>query len=288
MPVELGMLAGALVNQADIETSLFAPDVGYPGPRLAPEAFVFCSRLPQALSTEAEMGLRYRSGSIDGIRRCIERVHVTGGTNGILVDHLERHRPFTPSFVGRAEDQAYLMSVFRPPSPRLAYAHEDGLIMRHDKAGFAGKAVEDARIDALVGDFVRTLIFSAYARALGCDVRAVKGLMDPFSGGFISRIPTTVAYLRFALQAEGFFAGGDAESAMAFVRSGAKRISEAMSFCSGRESRLYRQLQEEREGWELYYSVLAAMKTGLERGDPEADRLRGRAGETVEACRLRC
>ena len=97
-----------------------------------------------------------------------------------------------------------------------------------------------------------------------------------------------LAYLRFALQAEGFFAGGDAESAMAFVRSGAKRISDAMSFCSGRESRLYRQLQEEREGWELYYSVLAAMKTGLERGDPEADRLRGRAGETVEACRLRC
>ena len=61
-------------------------------------------------STVAEMMARYDGAPQDGRARCLERIHVTGGTNGILIDALRRHRPFTPTFIGRAEDQAYLLT----------------------------------------------------------------------------------------------------------------------------------------------------------------------------------
>ena len=117
---------------------------------------------------------RYDTPEWDGPTACIERVHVTGGTNGILVDALRRHRPFTPSFVGRAEDQAYLLSVLGRPgdrgadgsTPRLAYVHAAGLIMRHDKEAFAGEAIAAAEAGKLLGDDVRILQFSAYAGAI--------------------------------------------------------------------------------------------------------------------------
>ncbi|MGD9159585.1 MAG: hypothetical protein PVG39_14325, partial [Desulfobacteraceae bacterium] len=111
-PVELGMIAGALVNDCDICRGVFTPDVPFPSKKLKPDETVFFSQLPQALSTEAEMMTRYgKESSIDGRSECIERIHVTGGTNGIFVESLKRHRPFTPSFIGRAEDQAYILST---------------------------------------------------------------------------------------------------------------------------------------------------------------------------------
>ena len=52
-PVELGMIAGALVNQSDIDKSLFTADVPFPDRSLSPEEHIFFSTLPQAISTEA-------------------------------------------------------------------------------------------------------------------------------------------------------------------------------------------------------------------------------------------
>ena len=91
---------------------------------------------------------------------------MTGGTSGILVDALRRHHPFTPSFIGRAEDQAYALSVQGQPGPRLACVHAAGLVMRHDKEAYAGAAIEAAEVGKMVGDDIRILVFSAYARAL--------------------------------------------------------------------------------------------------------------------------
>ena len=132
------MMAGALVNEKDISASLFTPDVTYPTPPFKGEDTIFCSRIPQALSTLSEMMTRYDSGDIDGENSCISRIHVTGGTNGILIEALRRYRPFTPVFIGRAEDQAYLLSALfsKDSGPLLRYFHNDGLFMRHDKHAF--------------------------------------------------------------------------------------------------------------------------------------------------------
>ncbi|MCK5078242.1 MAG: hypothetical protein KAR38_17805, partial [Calditrichia bacterium] len=105
--LELGMIAGALVNHDDIEKSLFTPDVTFPNRKINGDEYIFFSKLPQALSTRAEMMTKYNDSEYDVKSNCINRIHVTGGTNGILVDALKKHKPFTPSFIGRAEDQAY-------------------------------------------------------------------------------------------------------------------------------------------------------------------------------------
>lgn len=282
----MGLIAGALVNACDISRSLCTPDVPFPDRDPAYDELVFFSPLPQALSTEAEMMARYGRGGPDGSTACLERVHVTGGTNGILVESLRRHRPFTPSFVSRAEDQAYILSALGGDGPRLAYLHQDGLVMRHDKDVFAGEAVAAARLGKLIGDYVRILYFSAYARVVAKDVRELKDRIDPFTGCFVSAIPATVVHLRFALKAASLFAAGDDADGDRFVREGASRLRKALAFAGGEESALRRTYLEERADWDLFYATLAALEGALGREDPFALGLRERARAIVEDCRI--
>ena len=286
-PVELGMIAGALVNQKDMGKSLFTPDVPFPNRSPYPDEYIFFSTLPQALSTEAEMMTRYNTNQLDGIKTCIQRIHVTGGTTGILVDSLRRFRPFTPSFIGRAEDQAYILSVLLNPGTKLAYAHKDGLIMQHDKEAFAQEAIQSAYVGKLVGDYVRILYFSAYAKTLADDVRKLKEIIDPFTGCFVSRIPTTVVYLRFAFKAASFFDEDKKEQGLEFVQTGAQRIMSALKFVDGDNSHLKQQYEKERLGWDFYYEALSAVEDGLKTGDAFALELQTQAKSIVNDCAIR-
>ena len=285
-PVALGMIAGALVDQRDIGRGLFTPDVTFPGGGLAPEEFVFFSRLPQALSTEAEMMTRYRDGSVpDGRTFCLERIHVTGGTNGILVDSLRRFRPFTPGFIGRAEDQAYVLSTMGA-SERLGYLHAAGLFMRHDKEAFAQEAMALAKVGKEIGDYVRILMFSAYARAMGTSVDEVKALADPFTGCFVSRLPATVVLLRFALRVASLSDQGQYAEAAEFARVGMPQLHEALDFTSGEPSGLEQAYHRERTGWQLFYDCLADVERGLVAGEAWAESARDAAREIVAGCRI--
>ncbi len=285
-PVELGMIAGALVNARDIGRSLFTADVPFPDREPSLDALIFFSPLPQALSTEAEMMARYGGGDMDGVKACLQRVHVTGGTNGILIESLRRHRPFTPSFIGRAEDQAYLLSALAKPGPRLAYVHKDGLIMRHDKEAFAQEAIASASVGKLIGDYVRIIYFSAYARSLGPDITKIKELTDPFTGCFISLIPTTIVYLRFALKAASFFASGADGLGGRFIRDGAPRLQKALAFARGENSPLARTYSQERLGWDLFYETLSYVEEAIAKKDGFALDLQRRAREIVRSCAI--
>ena len=266
--VELGMLAGALVNEEDVGKGLFTPDVKWHQGSLTGEQWIFASALPQALSTEVEMMARYGEGDVDGVTSCLQRVHVTGGTTGILVDALKRHRPFTPTWIGRAEDQAYIMSVLFPEErPPLRYFHASGFIMRHDKEVFAADAMDAARTGKAVGDLVRVLAFSAYAAALPWGVSRIKSFLDPFTGCFISRLPLTVAWLRLALKAAAWFMEGGqegSEEGNELVRMGSARL--ALAQLGDTETVKERYLRE-REGWDLFYDLLDELEKGLAGGD---------------------
>ena len=286
-PVELGMIAGALVNQKDMSQSLFTPDVPFPNRPPHPDEYIFFSTLPQALSTEAEMMTRYDTNELDGKKRCIQRIHVTGGTTGILVDSLRHYRPFTPSFIGRAEDQAYILSVLLNPGTRLAYAHKDGLIMRHDKEVFAQEAIQSAYVGKLVSDYVRILYFSAYAKVLAHDVQKLKETIDPFTGCFVSRIPTTLVYLRFALNAASFFDRGEKEEGLEFVHTGAKCIKSALRFVEGDPNELKQQYKKEHLAWDLFYDTLSAVEEGLKKGEAFARDLKTRAESILNECAIR-
>lgn len=282
--LELGGMAGALVNEADIARGLFTPDV--PLPDRPPEAdeFVFFSALPQGLSTLGEASTRYGVGGPDGVATALERVHVHAGTVAILVDSLRRHRPFTPSFIGRAEDQAYVLSLFGEPEPQLAHVHNRELIQRHDKKAFAGAAIEASRIGTLVGDHERLLLFSELAGVLTEDREGLKAVADPFTGCFISKIPVTVMFLRLALRAAAMFARGERDEAEELVTLGAERLSQTLAFVEGTPSELAAAFRTEREGWNLFYDTLAALERRLAEGDALAAELADRVRRAVESC----
>ncbi len=289
-PVALGMIAGALVNQTDIGDSLFSPDVCFPSGPIQKDELIFFSRLPQALSTEAEMMTRYTEKGIDGITRCIQRIHVTGGTNGILVKHLRDYRPFTPTFIGRAEDQAYIMSVlFDGAQGRLRYFHKDGLIMRHDKETFAVEAIKMAAAGKLVGDYIRTLMFSLYAKALPRSIETIKEEMDPFTGCFISKIPITVVYLRFALKVAALIGDRSAEKREAgrdLFMVGTARLHDTMQKLELVPDPLGDQFSREKRGWNLFYDILDSAEAAISKKDPLMVKLQDKARNLVERCRI--
>jgi hypothetical protein len=282
----LDMIAGALVNQKDVSKGLFTPDVPFPERTLMPDEHIFFSLLPQALSTEAEMMTRYDRSDIDGKTNCIQRIHVTGGTNGILLKGLFEHRPFTPSFFGRAEDQAFIMSDFPNDGNKLAYLHKAGLFMRHDKKAFAGEAIKAAFIGKLVGDYIRILLFSKYAQILGPELEEIKDRIDPFTGCFVSAIPTTIVYLRFALKAADFFSKHKDDQGLRFITEGIPRLEKALDFVNGEDSRLEQTYLKERAGWNLYYDTLLAIKEALGKKDNFAEDLHEKAKHLIKKCHI--
>jgi len=283
--VSLGMLAGTLVNRKDATSSLFTPDVVFPSREMRGDEWIFNSVVPQALSTEVEMSARYGSDALDGRRSVLQRIHVTGGTTGILVEDLRKYRPFTPGFVGRAEDQAYLLSVLgMDSSPGLRYLHKDGLVMRHDKEAFAEEAMTAAATGKLVGDYIRILTFSRYAAILPGGVPALKDSVDPFTGCFISRIPVTVVYLRFALKVASGFQSGDTDETVKLVKIGSARIGKAMEDMILSKDGLKESYEAEREAWHLYYDVLDRVEQGLKAHDPFELQLRKKGHRLLHEC----
>ena len=273
--VELGMIAGALVNESDIDESLYKPDVLFPDRIPDGEGVFFASKLPMALSTAAEMGTRYKENDIDGKNVCIQRVHVTGGTNGILVDSLRTHRPFTPTFIGRAEDQAYLLSVlYRREGASLRYVHRDGLIMRHDKHAFAGEAIQAAALGRVVGDLVRMMAFTTYADCLPWPKEKIKEAFDPFTGCFISRLPVTVVCLRLGVTIAGMFGNEQNEDAVALARMAVQRLQGLMF-----DSDIPAQYEYERRVWDIYYDLVDRIEADT---DPH---FRRAAAEIISACK---
>ena len=291
-PVYLGMMAGALVNEEDAGTSLFTPDVTYPSPPFRGENTIFCSKIPQALSTLSEMMTRYGNGDIDGSNSCISRIHVTGGTNGILIDALRRYRPFTPVFIGRAEDQAYLLSALFPrdKEPALRYFHNDGLFMRHDKHAFAAEAIKAAEIGKIVGDYERILFFSDYARILSPEVDEIKSVIDPFTGSFVSPLSHNLAYLRLALKAANFFSTKEEESeykGFALVETGTRRLRASIQEVSmGDGNGLKERYRREQKAWDLYYDILDKIESALKEEDQFALELREKAEKLVLSARV--
>lgn len=288
-PVHLGMMAGALVNEKDIQKGLFTPDVTLPHEKPQGESLIFYSRLPQAVSTRAEMMTRYHGPPLDGVSGCIQRIHVTGGTCGALIPGLRKYRPFTPSFMGRAEDQAFLLgSLFSKRDPNLRYLHKPGLIMRHDKESFAADAVEGARTGKYVGDLVRILRFTGYCRALPWPIKETKAQIDPFTGCFVSAIPQSVVYLRLALHlAQKWQAGTgtrESEEAVHIQKLAANRLAPIMKEWKQTPHLLEERVRQERRGWDLFYDLMDRLEADISRGDAFAMGLRDRAAAIMKDC----
>lgn len=241
--VDLGMLAGGLVNECDAETGLFVPDVQRPSSLEIKKAFsssrLFCPQWPQAVSTEAEI-MQTEGG--------FQRIHVTGGTTGITAQALRRWRPFTPSFINRAEDQAYTLSAIEH-NIYLSHLHANGLVMRHDKMAFAGKSIAHAAPGKAIGNIERLILFSRYAALQPLSFEEVQYHCWPFTSCFMHPQAKTLAALIFLI--DGSSAGGR------FVDEGAPRLIKCQEFC---ETDMEARLEWERRGWDNIYEALAAKR----------------------------
>ena len=236
---DLGMIAGGLVNEADSHLGLLIPDVKRPNNEnlLKPltSRRVFCSQWPQAISTEAEI-LQTRNN--------FQRVHVTGGTTGIELNALFKWRPFTPSFINRAEDQAYVFSSYQEKE-YLTHLHAAGLIMRHDKAVFAKRSIAHSQNGKAIGDIERLIFFSRYASILDVDLEAIKEHFWPFTSCFIQKEHAALACLIFAI--DGAVKGDK------FVTDGTGRLSRSLDFS---ETLMRNEFDKEKEGWFAFYDAL--------------------------------
>ena len=240
--VDLGMIAGGLINQSDSSIGIFVPDVKRPKTKEITSNVsskrIFCSQWPQAISTETEIGY---SGND------LQRVHVTGGTTGINLNSLIKWKPFTPSFISRAEDQAFVLSAFHQ-SAYLSQLHAPGLIMRHDKASFAGRSIANAADSKAIGDIERILLFSNYSDILHVNKSEIVEHMWPFTSSFISDNPEILAGLIFALDG--------ANKSTDYVEKGSKRLLLTIEFC---RTKMKKQLDHEIEGWNIYYDSLISL-----------------------------
>ena len=237
--VDLGMLAGALVNKNDISKDLFTPDVqrpkikNYESDLLSKR--IFCPEWPQSLSTEAE--LMYRSDDI-------QRIHVTGGTTGITVESLKKWAPFTPSFVNRAEDQAFVISSINQ-NEYLSHCHANNLIMRHDKHSFAQKSIEMSKFGKEIGNLERILIFSNYFEAHELDFEVLKEHFWPFTSVFSTKYAELLVGLVFLI--DGCFKGEQ------YVSLGSKRLLNTQEFC---KTKLHNQYKTEKQFWREFVDRL--------------------------------
>jgi hypothetical protein len=72
-----------------------------------------------------------------------------------------------------------------------------------------------------------------------------------------------------------------------FIKSGARRISEALEFVRGENSPLIQQYERERLGWNLFYDTLSATEGALTRGERFSLELRKKAEAIINQCSLR-
>jgi hypothetical protein len=284
--VNLSMIAGALVNESDIKKSLFTPDVSFPTLEAPLNDLVFFKHLSMALSTRSELMTRYVPGSkLDGINKAISRIHVTGGTNGILIDALMKYRPFTPSFIGRAEDQAYILSVLNESEPLLRYYHEDGLVMRHDKEAFAGESIKASKDGTYIADIMRILYYSYYARLLPGGVKVIKEETYPFTGSYITEYPFTLSYMRFVYKLLEMYEEDLTERADNMMKLGQTRIQQLIQKLS-ENNILKAEYEEEKTQWCLFYENIETLITDIKSEKDYAINIKSKLRDRFEECRV--
>ena len=239
--VDLGMLAGGLINKEDASKGLYVPDVERPGHNPYSNQLdsrrIFCPQWPQAISTETEILQE---------KKVYQRIHVTGGTTGITAEALQKWHPFTPSFINRAEDQAYGLSTLTKEG-YLGHLHANGLIMRHDKGMFATRSIENAHDGKMIGNIERLLLFSHYAKFHKLGFNNVQDHLWPFTSCYVHSHAVGLSGLIFAL--DGAVQGGR------FVAQGAPRLKNCLNFC---QYKIKHQFDFEESGWETVYNCLAS------------------------------
>jgi hypothetical protein len=159
--------------------------------------------------------------------------------------------------------------------------------MRHDKAVFAGEAIEGAKLGKYLGDLVRILYFSYYAQALPWPNHEIKNIIDPFTGCFVSKVPFTIVYLRLSFRLAEMFAHDHEpqnREGLQLLKQGVDRLEGIIRELNRKPNPLIEKYRQEKEGWDLFYDLLEHMEAALAKGDAFALDLQERSLELIKDC----
>jgi len=109
--------------------------------------------------------------------------------------------------------------------------------------------------------------------------------MDPFTGCFISHLPLTVVYLRFALKAISLLINNGTES-VEFVNQGTARLGALIRELTDEKNILVEKYRAEKGAWDLYYDVLKIAEDNLSQNDPFMLDLKKTAEKIINNCLL--
>ena len=252
--VKLGMVAGYLINDVDIDKSMYEPDVAMPSDDFNTEQYIFNSGRPQYISSVAEM-----LGKEQSDKEATTRYHITGGMNGVLVEDLITFKPFTPSFITRAEDQAFMLSIVNKEvdGTYLRCYHQHGFFMRHDKGTFLAEDLKHFEVPKKVGDYERILLFSHYAKDILGSYDKIKDEIQPFTASFVTNHPYTTILFR-AIFAAYELANKNLNDGYIFLDSITSRLPEIMANI---DNGTYKeQFDKEKMAWDHYYGSLKEVK----------------------------
>lgn len=242
--VDLGMLAGGLINKSDTSKGYVVPDVRRPNNKnifsKISSKRVFCPDWSHALSTETEI----LSKKIN-----MHRIHVTGGTTGITIDALNNWAPFTPSFISRAEDQAFVLSSIKK-NKFLSHLHAKNLIMRHDKLDFAKRTISQAKMGKEISNLERILLFSYYSKCNKLSFANIKSHFWPYTSSFIQRCPETMLCL--VLIVDGLSKSDN------YMLNATQRLNKTKVFC---QKKMNQQFQTEQQFWKIFTRVVRNMNS---------------------------
>jgi hypothetical protein len=161
--------------------------------------------------------------------------------------------------------------------------------MRNDLNTLAGESVRAGEGGRKIGDLVRILMFSYYAKALPWPVKTAKAALDPFTGCFISRMPVTLVHLRLAMTIAELYASDVKEAhdkAKTFQEQGVRRLDMALNHLAGKTNPLFERYEKEKKAWDLFYDTLKAIEDNLASQDFFALKLMRRAENFIRETRL--
>ena len=165
---------------------------------------------------------------------------MTGGTTGITFNTLKKWAPFTPSFINRAEDQAFVISSINK-NKYLSHLHSKNLLMRHDKLDFTKRSIDYAKAGKEIGNLERILLFSYYSKCSGLNFKQIKNHLWPYTSSFIQEFPETLIYL--TLMIDGISKNKE------FLVDASERLKNTQKFC---KYKLDDQFIEEKDFWNMF------------------------------------
>ncbi len=149
---------------------------------------------------------------------------------------------------------------------------------------FASQAIEAAKIGSMIGDYIRILVFSQYTLALPWPQKKTKELIDPFTGSFVSKIPFSIVYLRFALKVASFFEERQNNQGLEFYNVGIARLYRVIKRLIKEPDYYNRVYKKEQKSWNIYYDILDFLEKALVAGDDFGLKIKKKAEDIVENC----